>query len=92
VDGRKIQSAGNSNYGEVNDPAINSAIDAALKETDPAKAATAWAAIDKMAMDTASFLPFVFDKALNYRNPKVTNVYVDAYYGMYDFQALGVAQ
>jgi peptide/nickel transport system substrate-binding protein len=90
VDGRKIQSAGNSNYAEVNDPAINDAIDKALLETDPAKAAAAWAQIDKMAMDTGAFLPFVFDKALNYRNPKTTNVYVDAYYGMYDFQALGV--
>jgi peptide/nickel transport system substrate-binding protein len=91
VDGRKIQAAGNSNYGEVNLPEINNAIDKAKVETDPTKAAADWAAIDKLAMDTASFLPFVFDKALNYRNPKATNVYVDSYYGMVDFQALGVA-
>jgi peptide/nickel transport system substrate-binding protein len=32
----------------------------------------------------------VFDKALNYRNPELTNVYVENAYGMYDFQALGV--
>jgi peptide/nickel transport system substrate-binding protein len=92
VDGKKIQPAGNSNYSETNDPQINAAIEAAQKETDPTKAAAAWAQIDKMAMDTGAFLPFVFDKALNYRSPKATNVYVDAYYGMVDFQALGVAQ
>lgn len=91
VDGRKISANGNQNFPEINDPAINSAIDKALAETDPTKAAADWAAIDKMAMDTAAYLPFVFDKALNYRNPKLTNVYIDSYYGMYDFQALGVA-
>jgi peptide/nickel transport system substrate-binding protein len=91
VDGRKILANGNSNYSEINDPAINSAIDAAVAETDPAKAAADWAQIDKMAMDTAAFLPFTYDKALNYRSTKTTNVYIDAYYGMDDFQALGVS-
>jgi peptide/nickel transport system substrate-binding protein len=91
VNGNKIQPAGNNNYAELNDPAINSAIDKANAETDPAAAAKDWAAIDKTAMDSAAYLPFVFDKALNYRNPKMTNVYVDSYYGMYNFAALGVS-
>jgi hypothetical protein len=39
-------------------------------------------------METGSLLPYVYDRALNYRNPRVTNVYVDEYYGMIDFQAL----
>jgi peptide/nickel transport system substrate-binding protein len=33
----------------------------------------------------------VFDKALNYRNPRLTNVYVTSAFGMVDFQALGVS-
>jgi len=42
-------------------------------------------------MDTGSLLPYVYDKALNYRNPRLTNVYIDGYFGMDDFSALGVS-
>ncbi len=41
-------------------------------------------------MEGAYILPFVVDKALNYRNPRLTNVYIHQFWGMYDFQALGV--
>jgi peptide/nickel transport system substrate-binding protein len=41
-------------------------------------------------MDGAYYLPFVFDRALNYRNPRLTNVYVHQGLAMVDFQALGV--
>ncbi|GAA5197146.1 ABC transporter substrate-binding protein [Rugosimonospora acidiphila] len=92
-DGRKIQQeGGNTNTGELNDPAINSLIDQAVAETDPTKAADIWKQVDAKTMDAATYLPFVFDKALNYRNPRLTNAYVDSYYGMLDFQALGVTK
>jgi peptide/nickel transport system substrate-binding protein len=42
-------------------------------------------------MDGAYYLPFVVDKALNYRNPRLTNVYEDLALNMVDFQALGVS-
>ena len=42
-------------------------------------------------MDTATHLPFLYDKALNYRNPRMTNVFVNAYYGTWDFSTLGVS-
>ncbi|MEN3310115.1 MAG: peptide/nickel transport system substrate-binding protein [Micromonosporaceae bacterium] len=91
VDGRKIQpNGGNNNTAELNDPAVNSLIDQAVTATDPAKAAQLWKQIDKLVMDSATYLPFVFDKALNYRNPKTTNVYVTAWVGMVDFVSLGV--
>jgi peptide/nickel transport system substrate-binding protein len=91
ADGRKIQpNGGNNNTPELNDPAINSMIDQAVQETDPAKSAQLWKQIDKLVMDTAAYVPIVFDKALNYRNPKTTNVYVAAWVGMYDFVRLGV--
>jgi hypothetical protein len=32
----------------------------------------------------------VADKALNYRNPRLTNVYIQQAFGQVDFQALGV--
>jgi peptide/nickel transport system substrate-binding protein len=90
VDGRQILPSGNNNYGELNDPEINSLIDQAKAEADPKKAADIWAQIDHKVMDSAVMVPFVYDKALNYRNPRVTNVFVTEYYGMYDFASLGV--
>jgi peptide/nickel transport system substrate-binding protein len=92
VDGTKIQpNGGNTNIAELNDPAINAKIVEANKMTDPAAAAKAWAEIDKMVMDTATYLPFVFDKALNWRSDKLTNVYYNSYYGMVDFVSLGLS-
>jgi len=92
VDGDKILPSGNNNYPELNDPAIQDLIKQALASTDPAKAASLWGQINAKVMDTATLVPLVFDKALNYRNPRLTNVYVDQYYGMDDFQALGVSK
>jgi len=92
VDGRQIvASGGNVNTAELNDPQINSLIDQATKETDLTKVADLWKQVDKLVMDSATYMPYVFDKALNYRNPRVTNVYVASYVGMYDFQAMGVS-
>jgi len=91
VDGRDILPSGNNNYSELNDPDINSLIDKAKVETDPAKAAEIWGQINAKVMDTATQLPFVYDKALNYRNPRMTNVFVQEYFGMYDFSTLGVS-
>jgi peptide/nickel transport system substrate-binding protein len=90
VDGRSILPSGNNNYSELNDPEVNSLIDKAKAETDPKKAALIWTDINHKVMDHAVEVPFVYDKALNYRNPRLTNVYVSEYYGMYDFGSLGV--
>jgi len=91
VDGRAIKPSGNNNYAELNDPEINSLIDQAKKESDVNKAAQIWTQIDKKVAELAVYLPFVFDKALNYRNPRMTNVFVNGYFGMWDFSALGVS-
>jgi len=90
VDGRNISASGNNNYAELNDPEINSLIDQAKAEADPKKAADIWTNINHKVMDASVMVPFVYDKALNYRNPRVTNVYVTEYYGMYDFGSMGV--
>jgi peptide/nickel transport system substrate-binding protein len=91
VDGRAIKQSGNNNYSEINDPAINSLIDQAKSEPDAKKAADIWAQINSKVMDTATLVPFVYDKALNYRNPRLTNVFVNDYFGMDDFSTLGVS-
>jgi peptide/nickel transport system substrate-binding protein len=91
VDGRNILPSGNNNYAELDNAEVNSLIDKAKAETDPKKAADIWNQINKIVMDQAVMVPFVYDKALNYRNPRVTNVFVTEYYGMYDFGSLGVS-
>jgi peptide/nickel transport system substrate-binding protein len=92
VDGRAIKPAGgNSNYAELNDPVINGLIDAAGKETDASKRNDIWAQVDQKVMDSAVYLPFVADKALTYRAPRLTNVYINQAFGIYDFVNIGVA-
>jgi hypothetical protein len=36
-------------------------------------------------------LPGVYTKTVLYRSPKLTNVYVRAFYGMYNYAVLGVS-
>jgi peptide/nickel transport system substrate-binding protein len=91
IDGRQILPSGNNNYAELNDPEINALIDKAKGEPDAKKAADIWSQINAKVMDTATMLPFVYDKALNYRNPRVTNVYVHDYWGEYGFGSLGLS-
>jgi peptide/nickel transport system substrate-binding protein len=91
VDSRLIQqSGGNNNTAELKDPSIDTLIDQANKENDLNKSAAIWKQIDQKTMESADYLPFVYDKALNYRNPKTTNVYVTDFVGQYDFISLGV--
>jgi peptide/nickel transport system substrate-binding protein len=92
VDSRFIQKNGNYNLAEVSDPAIDALFDKAGLETDLVKAGDIYKEINTKVMDGAYYLPFVFDKALNYRNPRLTNVYVHDSFGMVDFQALGVSK
>ncbi len=46
-----------SNFGFYENPAVDTAIDEAAKEADPAKASTMWAAIDKQIMTDAPIFP-----------------------------------
>jgi peptide/nickel transport system substrate-binding protein len=93
VDSRLIlQDGGNVNTAELADPQIDSLIDQANKETDQGKIAQLWKQINKLVMDSATYMPFVYDKALNYRNPEVTNAFVAQWVGMMSFTALGVVK
>ena len=39
----------------------------------------------------AAILPGIYQKTVLYRPPNLTNVYVQAYYGMYNYAVLGVS-
>jgi peptide/nickel transport system substrate-binding protein len=58
VDGKSIQSTNNQNFGNVDDPEINTLIAAANKETDVASAAKKYAAVDRKLVEKAYVIPY----------------------------------
>ena len=89
--GNAIVAAGNSNIGELNDPKVNA--DFAKIESPGLTQAQRNAIahqIDLEAMKDAVFLPEVYGKSLLYRSPQLTNVYVQGYFGMYNYAVLGL--
>jgi peptide/nickel transport system substrate-binding protein len=90
VDGRNIKPAGNSNYSELNDPKINSLIDESLTSTDRDTFNQKYQEVDKQLMEDATFVPFVFDRALVAVSSRLKNVYFNQGYGHFDLATMGV--
>ncbi len=90
TDGAAIAPAGNTNIEELNNPAVNALFNTAAGDTNTASANAIYAEIDKDVMAQAVILPIVYQKVLLYRNPNLTNVYMDQYYGMYNYAVLGL--
>jgi peptide/nickel transport system substrate-binding protein len=84
------QGGGNTNISEINDPTVNDLFAQAAKGTISANVAI-WPQIDKDVMKQAAILPMVYQKVLLYRNPHLTNVYVDKAFGMYNYATLGLS-
>jgi peptide/nickel transport system substrate-binding protein len=90
--GNSIAPSGNTNIEELNDPVVNNLFSQAASATiTPAQETAIWSKIDMQIMKDAGILPEVYAKSLLYRNPAVTNVYVQDYYGMYNYAVLGVS-
>jgi peptide/nickel transport system substrate-binding protein len=91
ADGQAITPTGNTNISQLNDPVVNNLL--ATFETPGVSAARKLAIagqIDARVMKDAAILPEVDGQALLYRSPVLTNVYVQAYYGMYNYAVLGL--
>jgi peptide/nickel transport system substrate-binding protein len=88
--GNAIAPAGNTQISEINDPTINGLFAKAADATSAAANIPIWHAIDEDIMAQAAILPIVYQKVLLYRNPNLTNVYMDQYYGMYNYAVLGL--
>jgi peptide/nickel transport system substrate-binding protein len=84
------EGGGNTNISMLNDPAINGLFAKAANDNNAASRNAIWPEIDKDVMGQAAILPMVYQKVLLYRNPNLTNVYVDDYYGMYNYAVLGL--
>ncbi len=89
-DGKSIVPAGNTNIAEENDPTVNNLFNQLEASTTDAARTSISQQIDMQVMKDAVMLPAVYSKALLYRPSNVTNVFVQPYYGMYDYGSLGV--
>ena len=69
---------------------VNNLLDQDGATTDAATRNSYTGQIDMQIMKDAAILPGVYAKSLLYRSPSLTNVYVQPYYGMYNYAVLGV--
>ena len=89
-DGNAILPAGNSNISELNDPRVNSLLSTAMATAGAPARAALYGQAGKLVTQDAAFLPIVYARALLYRSPDVTNVYVNPAMEMYDYSQMGL--
>ncbi len=75
LNGKNIAAAGNTNTGQVNNPAINSALDSASQLLDPTARANAYANINKTATANAYYDDWIWDNEVNLASSDVNAVY-----------------
>jgi peptide/nickel transport system substrate-binding protein len=88
-DSKSIVSAGNANIEELKDPQVDNLFTAMEATQNMSQRIADSQQIDQLVMQDAVILPATYNKALLYRSPDLTNVYVQAYYGMYNYGVLG---
>ena len=88
--GNAISPTDNTNISELNDSVVNNLFVQSATATGAARTAI-WSQIDEQVMKDAAILPGIYQKTVLYRSAHLTNVYVQAYYGMYNYAVLGVS-
>jgi peptide/nickel transport system substrate-binding protein len=88
--GDTIGAAGNTNIEELNDPVVNNDLNQMALASSASVRNSYTSKIDMQIMKDAGILPEVYAKSLLYRSPQLTNVYVQPYYGMYNYAVLGL--
>jgi peptide/nickel transport system substrate-binding protein len=73
--GKAIVPSNNSNYAQLNDPAINAAIDRATSITDPAARAKAYGELDKKITGGAYFITWLWDNQARFASKDVKGIY-----------------
>ncbi|MER7405100.1 ABC transporter substrate-binding protein [Streptomyces sp. NPDC000070] len=90
-DSSYILESGNNNFALIKDKAIDGLFDKYVTTLDDAGKTKIATEINHKVMEGAYYLPFVFEKFINWRSSRLANVYTtDAYSGMYDFVNLGL--
>jgi ABC-type transport system substrate-binding protein/predicted Ser/Thr protein kinase len=88
--GNAISPVGNTNISELNDSVVNNLFVQSASASGAARTAI-WSQIDEQVMKDAAILPGIYSKTVLYRPANLTNVYVQAYYGMYNYAVLGTS-
>ena len=89
ADGSAIRyGGGNVNIAQIDSPSINALFARGLRGSGPDPAV--WTQVGRDVLAEAAILPLVDQKVTLYRSPRLTNVYVDQAYGMYNYAVLGV--
>ncbi|MFG2028319.1 ABC transporter substrate-binding protein [Streptomyces sp. NPDC048825] len=86
-----ILESGNNNYALIKDKTIDGLFADYVTELDDAKKEQLSTEINHKVMEGGYYLPFVFEKFINWRGNNLANVYTtDNYSGQYDFVNLGL--
>ncbi|TPQ15750.1 ABC transporter substrate-binding protein [Streptomyces sporangiiformans] len=86
-----ILESGNNNFAMIDDKTIDGLFGDYVKELDDAKKEQIATEINHKVMEGGYYLPFVFEKFINWRSNRLANVYTtDGYSGQYDFVNLGL--
>jgi peptide/nickel transport system substrate-binding protein len=90
-DSKYILDSGNSNYSLIKDKAIDGLFNDYVTTLDDAGKTKISTEINHKVMEGAYYLPFTFEKFINWRSSNLANVYTtDGYSGTYDFVNLGL--
>ncbi|MFF0224712.1 ABC transporter substrate-binding protein [Streptomyces sp. NPDC004629] len=90
-DSKYILESGNNNYALIKDKAIDGLFDDYVNTLDDAGKAKIATEINHKVMEGGYYLPFVFEKFINWRSSNLANVYTsDGYSGFYDFVNIGL--
>ncbi|MGW0759966.1 ABC transporter substrate-binding protein [Streptomyces sp. NPDC002814] len=90
-DSKYILESGNNNFALIKDKTIDGLFDDYVTELDDAKKTEISTEINHKVMEGGYYLPFVFEKFVNWRSNRLANVYTtDGFSGMYDFVNLGL--
>ncbi|WP_069770504.1 MULTISPECIES: ABC transporter substrate-binding protein [unclassified Streptomyces] len=90
-DSKYISQSGNNNYALIKDKAIDGLFNSYVTTLDDAGKTKIATEINHKVMEGAYYLPFVFERFINWRSDNLANVYTtDGYSGQYDFVNLGL--
>jgi peptide/nickel transport system substrate-binding protein len=90
-DSKYITQSGNNNFAMINDKTIDGLFDQYVKATDASQQAQIATQINHKVMEGGYYLPFTFEKFIDWRSSRLANVYTtNGYSGTYDFVNLGL--
>ncbi|MEW1778413.1 ABC transporter substrate-binding protein [Streptomyces sp. NPDC086777] len=90
-DSSYILQSGNNNFALIKDKTIDGLFDQYNTQQDEAKKTQIATEINHKVTEGAYYLPFTFERLLNWRSSRIANVYTtNAYSGYYDFVNIGL--